>query len=287
MFRMRILAQGQRALRPRSGVVSRNVRFASQDAGGAATQSPGGIGGLAGGVVGGFTATAIMYSYYHFSGAKSTIQAAQQYKSYADSATDSLKVKFEEQTPDANQALQTLKEAAQKYASFIPGARQYVDAAFKDLESVKQKHGDEVDKIVSEAYGELRDVSKQGMNLEAAGQVWSVLSKHLERLFSLGGDAAEDILNNHPELKQKLGGSTDQLKQLGEKYGPKAKQQVDETWKQVQDIINTGLRPDNIEKIRSLVQDRAKEIRKMGEEVYSKEVKSESSGGESTEGEKK
>ena len=199
---------------------------------------------------------------------RSAVQTAQNTQSYIDSATSSLKVQFEDKTPDANTALSTLKEAAQKYASFIPGARQYVDSAFKDLESIKQKHGEEVDKVVNEAYGELRDVSKKGMNFEAATEMYSILSKHMETLFNLASDAGEDILNNHPELKEKLGGSTDQLKQLGEKYGPKARQQIDETWKQVQDIINTGLNPSNIEKIRSLVQDKMKEIRRMGEEVY-------------------
>lgn len=38
-----------------------------------------------------------------------------------------------------------------------------------------------------------------------------------------GKDAAEDVLENHPQLKEKLGGSADQLKQLGEQIGPKAK----------------------------------------------------------------
>ena len=38
--------------------------------------------------------------------------------------TSSLKVKFEEKTPDdVNQAIQTLKETAQKYASFVPGGQ--------------------------------------------------------------------------------------------------------------------------------------------------------------------
>ncbi|KAK3051514.1 hypothetical protein LTR09_007169 [Extremus antarcticus] len=282
MFRTRAIAQAQRTLRTRSTTINRNVRFATQDASPAA--AGGGSGALAGGVAGALAASGIFYGYYHFSGARTAVQYAQQTKSYVDSATNSLKVQFEEKTPDSNQALQTLKDAAKKYAAFIPGASQYLDTAFKDLESVKQKHSDEVDKIVSEAYGELRDASKKGMNFEAATEVYSILSKHLERLFSLAGDAGEDILNNHPQLKEKLGGSTDQLKQLGEKYGPKARQQIDETWKQVQDIINTGLRPDNIEKIRNLLQDKVKEIRKMGEEAYeegkdqAKEVKEQAKG---------
>src|SRR5262249_15147412 len=83
--------------------------------------------------------------------------------------------------------------------------------------------GPEVDNIVSEAYGELRDASQNGLNMQTAGQVYQTLMKHLQRLLELGKDAAEDVLENHPQLKDKLGGSADQLKQLGEQIGPKAK----------------------------------------------------------------
>ena len=142
------------------------------------------------------------YAWYHFSGAKASLQTAKQAKGYVDSAVDSLKVKFNETTPGTNDALNTLREAANKYASFIPGGRDYVDRAFKDLDSIRTKHSGEVDQIVSEAYGELRNVSKKGISLETAGDTVNVLSKHLQRLLSLAGDAAEDILNNHPQLKE-------------------------------------------------------------------------------------
>ena len=88
---------------------------------------------------------------------------------------------------------------------------------------MRKRHGPEVDNVVSEAYGELRDASKNGLNMQTAGQVYQILTKHLERLLELGKDAAEDVLENHPQLKDKLGGSADQLKQLGEQLGPKAK----------------------------------------------------------------
>ena len=78
------------------------------------------------------------YGYYHFSGAKSAVATAKSAKSYIDSATDSLKVKLEEKTPEANQAIETLRQSANKYASFVPGGRAYVDAAFQDLESVRK-----------------------------------------------------------------------------------------------------------------------------------------------------
>lgn len=257
--------RAHRVLRANGPAIKRNVRFATDNA---APSSAAGSGALTGGLVGGGTALVVMYGWYQFSGAKSAIQTAQQTKAYITKATDSLKIKFDENTPDTNQALETLKQSAKKYAAFVPGASQYVDTAFNDLDVIRKKHGSEVDNIVSEAYGELRDVSKKGLNMEAAGDTLNVLSKHLERLFSLGGDAAEDILNNHPELKEKLGGSADQLKQLGERLGPEAKKQVDETWQQISDIAKQGLQAGSIAQIYSLVQEKSQKLREMGEQAF-------------------
>lgn len=250
--------------------MGRNVRarFVSETAQKATPNTAAGSGAITGGLVGGSVAAAIGYGWYHFSGVKSAVQYAQTAKSYIDSGTETFKVKFEEKTPDTNQAIQTLKETAQKYASFIPGGRVYVDSAFDDLESIREKHGDEVDQIVRDAYGELREASKRGMNLDAAGEMWRILSKRMEQLANLSGDAAEDVLNNHPELKKKLGGSTEQLKQMGQRYGPEAKRQVDETWEQVNELVKSGLSVDTADRARRLVQEKVQKIRELGEKAF-------------------
>ena len=228
MFTTRAVRIASRGANVRSPIVKRKVqvRFASETAQKATPSTPSGAGAVTGGLVGGTVALAVAYGWYQFSGAKSALQTAKQAKSYIDSGVDSFKVKFEEKTPDTNQAIQTLKETAQKYASFVPGGRGYVDSAFNDLESIRQKHGGEVDQIVSETYSELRDASKKGMSMETAGEIWNILTKRIEQLSSLAGDAAEDILEHHPKLKEQLGGSTEQLKQLGQRVGPEAKKQV-------------------------------------------------------------
>ncbi|KAK3717195.1 hypothetical protein LTR37_005904 [Vermiconidia calcicola] len=268
MISSRALARAPRAaraIRANAAPIKRSTRFASSTA---APETGAGSGAITGGLVGGAAALAVGYGFYHFSGAKSAVQTASQAKGYFDNATDSLKVKFDEKTPDTNQAIQTLRETANKYASFIPGGRGYVDSAFNDLESIRKKHGDEVDKIVSEAYSELRDVSKKGVSMDSARDTYNVLAKHVERLFSLAGDASEDIMNNHPELKEKLGGSTDQLKQLGERLGPEAKKQVDETWKEINDILQQGMRADTVMRVWTLVQEKTQQLSKMGEQAF-------------------
>lgn len=223
---------------------------------------------MTGGLAGAGAALAVGYAWYHFSGAKTAVNTAKEAQSYITYAKDTLKVQFQEKTPDTNQALQTLKDASLKYASFIPGGRGYVESAFNDLETIRQKHGSEVDNIVRDAYEELRDASKKGLSLDTASETTSILSKHFERLLSLAGDAGEEILNNHPELKQKLGGSTEQLKQLADRVGPEAKKQVDETWQQIREVVQQGLTIDSAYKVQSLVQEKMEKIRKMGEEAF-------------------
>lgn len=239
------------------------MRFAS-----ATPETSSGAGALTGGLAGGGAALVITYAWYSLSGAKSAVQTAKEAQGYINSAKDSLKVQFQDKTPDTNQAIETLKQTALKYAGWVPGGKAYVDSAFRDLESVRQKHGTEVDNIVSETYEELRDVSKKGFNLDTASETYNVLSKQFERLLSLAGDASEDILNNHPELKQKVGGSADQLKQLGQRLGPEAKKEVDETWKQVREVVQGGLTIDSADKIRRMIQEKTQKLREMGEQAF-------------------
>ncbi|KAK5118052.1 hypothetical protein LTR62_004098 [Meristemomyces frigidus] len=269
MYTTRAIARSSRAVRIPTAPLRRNVRFASDSAASQASstaQNPALIGaaaGLAGGMVG-------FYILYQVSGAAKAARTASQVKSYVDGAGNSLKATFKENTPDANEAIEFLHETANKYARWLPGGREYTDKVFQDIEIVRKRHGDEVDQIVQEAYGELRDVSKQGMNLQTMSSTWDVLSKHLQRLMSLAGDAAQDILNNHPQLKEKLGGSFDNLKQLGDQLGPEAKKQVDETWKEVNDIVKEGLNFSSAERVYKLVQDKEQQLRKMGKQAFDK-----------------
>ena len=175
---------------------------------------------------------------------------------------------FKESSPDPNVALEWLRSTAKSYAAFIPGASGYVDSTFDDLDAVRNKHGKEVDNIIKEAYAELKDISQEGMSMTAAQKAWDILQKHLRRISELAGDAASDIINNHPALKDKFGGSLDQLKQMGDKYGPEAKKQVDETWDQIRDIVKSGVSTVTIPKIQSLVQEKMQKIQELGGKVW-------------------
>lgn len=193
-------------------------------------------------------------------------QAQNTFKSYGQ------KIKSSSPDFEPNEAIEWLRSTAKSYAGIIPGASGYIDSAFDDIDAIRQKHGKEVDDIVKEAYNELKDVSQEGMTISAATKAWEILQKHLKRIGELAGDAAQDIINNHPALKEKVGGNLDQLKQMGDKYGPEAKKQVDETWDQIREIMKTGISATTIPKVQKLVQDKVQKIQELGGKVYDQAI---------------
>jgi len=221
---------------------------------------------LVGGLTGGAIVLAAGYGYYHFSGAKTLVNTAHSTKAQFDQLTESLK----KSTPEPNEALKWLKQTATSYASFIPGGKHYVDTAFKDLETIQEKHSGEVDEIVSKTYDQLKATSAKGMNIQTANEAWGILQDALKKIGELAGDSANEILNNHPELKDKIGGNLDKLKSMGDSLGPEAKKQVDETWSQIRDIVKGGVGVEAIAKIKKLVQDKTSQIQKLGDEAWSK-----------------
>lgn len=220
-----------------------------------------------GAVSGAAAALTVGYIFYRQSGAAEIVSATKTTKSYVNSATQKLK----EQTPEPNEALEWLRNMAQSYAAFIPGAKGYVDSAVNDLDAIRAKHGDEVDKIIREAYEEMRSVLGNGdVSLVTAHKTWDVIIKHMSRIGDLAGDASQQIMDNHPALKEKVGGNIDKLKEYGDKYGPEAKKEVDRTWQQISDVIKTGVSAANIEKIKSIVQEKVDKLKKLGDEAWDK-----------------
>jgi hypothetical protein len=187
------------------------------------TPPPSASGALTGAVAGGATAFALGYGWYWYSGTRTVVSSAQEAQKYMQSTQEQFKKQFQDKAPNPNEALRWLRQVTTYYAGFLPGASGLVNTTFDDLDRIRDKHGEEVDKIVSEAYDELKGVSQKGMNLQVAQQAWEILQKHIKKIGELAGDAAEDIINNHPELKKAVGGNIDKLKQYGDAYGPEAK----------------------------------------------------------------
>ena len=263
----RMAFRSTRALRLRQPVrfnQRQNVRFQSSEA----AKQGGGNGALFGGLAGGSAALVIGFMFYHFSGARGVVNSIHSAKSTANDAF----AKTTQYAPEPGQAVQWLKETVTSYTRFIPGASTYVDRAFDDLEKIRARHEGEVDEIVQETYYELKNVTKSGFTAESASQAWEVISATFVRIGQLAGDAFEDIIENHPQLKEKIGGQYSQLKQMGEQYGPEAKKQVDETWNEIQNILKSGFSVDSFSKIQKLVQDKSQQIQKYGDQAWQKGI---------------
>jgi hypothetical protein len=241
-----------------------NSRLQSTASGSASSASnPALIGGVAGGAV----AFATGYTWYYYSGIKTLVDANKQASEYIEQA----KKRLSEAAPEPNQAYSWLKDTVNRYAAFIPGARGYVDTVFNDLERIRDNHAKEFDEVVKDAYNELKDVSKKGgSTTDAAFETFRILKKHLDRLLDLAGDAGEDILNNHPQLKEKVGGSFDQLKEMADAYGPQAKEEVNKTWEQVSDIVKRGASVESAEQVKKLIDEKKDKLRKLGDEAWQK-----------------
>lgn len=200
-------------------------------------------------------------------GAKTVVNTAKQTQAKFKSYTESLKSSSPDFEP--SKAIEWLRSTAKSYAAIIPGASGYIDSAFDDIDAIRHKHGKEVDSILKEAYNELREITSQdGMTVASAAKGWDVLQRYIQRIAELAGDAGQDIMNNHPALKARVGGSLDQLKQMGDKYGPEAKKQVEETTQQIKEIMKNGMSVDSIPKIQSIVQDKTKKVQEIGGKVW-------------------
>lgn len=226
------------------------------------------------GIVGGVVGAGVAYGIYSFTPAGRTASKINKAAVEASKAYEAAAKKLQANTPSPDQAVDSIKQFAYSYVAWIPGGRGYVDAAFKDWETVREKHKEEADKIVSDTYEQLKDVSKSGLSLEAVSKATEVLADASKKIASLGGEAISEILDNHPQIKEKFGGSIDKLQQMGEQYGPEAKKQVDQTWGQVKDIFAGGVSAANLDKVRKLIEDKVQQVSKLGDEAWKKGLES-------------
>lgn len=141
---------------------------------------------------------------------------------------------------------------------------------FNDLDKVQAKHGDEVDKIVMNTYNDLKAASKSGMSMETATKSWEILEKAMGQLGELASDSAGEILDEHPQLKEKFGGGLDQLKSMADSYGPDAKKELDQTYQQIKDVVKGGVSMESINKVKKLIEEKTEKVKAMGDEAWKK-----------------
>lgn len=222
------------------------------------------------GAVGGLVGASVAYGIYSFTPAGRTASKINKAAVEASKKYDAAAKTLQNNAPSADQAVDAIKQFAYSYAAWIPGGKGYVDTAFKDWETVRDSHKDEVDAIVNDTYKKLGEVSKSGLSLETASKAVDVLTEMSKRIAELSGEALSDILDNHPKVKEKFGGSVEQLQSMAKNYGPEAKKQVDQTWSQVKDIFAGGFSEDNLTKAKKLIEEKVQQIKQLGDEAWKK-----------------
>lgn len=225
---------------------------------------------LGAGIAGGVAGALLFYGAYTFTPAGRTASKVNKVAKDAELKYLAASKKLQENTPSADDAVSYIKQFAYSYVAWIPGGRAYVDTAFNDWAKVRENHKEEADQLVNDAYKQFQDVAKAGLSLEAMSKAYEVIADLTKKVANLSADAFTDIIDNHPQIKEKLGGNVDQLKEMGEKYGPEAKKQVDETWKQLKDLISGGFDASTITKARSLIDEKVKQVQKLGDEAWKK-----------------
>ncbi|RYP79945.1 hypothetical protein DL769_002704 [Monosporascus sp. CRB-8-3] len=225
---------------------------------------------FAAGLAGGVAAATLMYGAYYVSPSGKLIRTINKGSKEASKKYQEASQKLQSTTPDADQAINYIKEFCYSYVTWVPGGRQAVDTVFKDVDTLRQNHRDEVNQLINDAYRQFQDLSKSGLSMETASKAFDILADLSKKFGNLAGDALTDILDNHPQIKQRFGGSIDQLKQMGEEYGPEAKRQVDQTWQQVKEIMGGGLTTANLDKARRLVEEKVEQVQKLGDEAWKK-----------------
>ncbi|KAI0906553.1 hypothetical protein F4823DRAFT_72037 [Ustulina deusta] len=247
------------------------VRFQSSSSASTSSNVAGqGSSHITAGVAGGLVASITLYGIYLVTPSGKMHRTINRSVNEIHQKYDEVAKKLQGQTPDVDGAVKYMKEFAYSYVAWVPGGRHYVDVVFRDVETLKENHREEVSQIVSDAYKQFQDLSKSGVGLGAASKAYNILSDLSKKFGDLAGNALTDILDNHPQAKEKFGGSIDQLKELGENYGPEAKKQVDQTWKQAKEILGGGVSAANLDKVRRLVEGKIQQVRKLGDEAWNK-----------------
>lgn len=166
-----------------------------------------------------------------------------------------------------------LRSTTTSYAAFIPGAKGVVDSAFDDLDKVQAKHGKEVEQVVNRAYKELQEASKSGVSMETATKSWEILEKAMKELGELAADSASEVLDNHPKLKEQVGGNLDKLKEMADGYGgEEAKKELSDTYEKIRDAVKGGVSAESLAKVQAVIKEKTEKVKKLGDEAWKKGV---------------
>ncbi|KAL7272048.1 hypothetical protein RUND412_005160 [Rhizina undulata] len=224
------------------------------------------VSGIAAGATGGLVTLLIGYIWYNVSGTKKVIDASKR----AIDSIESIQATITELTPSPAIALPFIHSAVKEYSLLIPDGGNALDTAFDELYIISDEPG-EAEIILIDTYKDLKKyLQKEGMTQDSAKKASEIVRRGALKLKELGKDVGYQILEKYPQLKEKIGSSLSQLRNLGKKYGSDGQKIVDETYKQVQDIADKDLSLEAINSAANVVNAKTEELKELGGKLSDK-----------------
>merc|ERR1711939_58280 len=232
---------------------------------------------LAAGVAGGAVVILAGYGYYYFSGAKTAVDSV---RTVSQTAKD-VKNKAVQSIPSPKAMIGFIRSAVHTYAAAIPGAGYLVDSTFDQLDTIAEKHGPEVEKIIKDVYNDISKAAQKGGD-KTSDQIMAAVQEAVSKMQKLASQTADStlkpLMDKNPQLKSAINDSLGELQHFGDRYGPEARKIADDTINQLKQLSDKGLNAESLTKASSLVQEKLQQIKDLGakasSEAYQKAAES-------------
>lgn len=116
---------------------------------------------------------------------------------------------------------------------------------------------------MSATYNEIWQVIEKGGD-NTTQKVNDILTRRAKELKDVSVDAGQQILEDYPEVREKLGGAFNEVSGWAEQYGPEAKKQAQEVYGEIKKILESGVSIESLNRARKLVEDKKEEAKKLG-----------------------
>jgi len=164
---------------------------------------------IASGISGGITGASLLYGIYTFTPSGRITSKINKAAREADKKYQQAAAAIKDKASSTDEAIDRLRQFYYSYVVLIPGGRYYVDITFKDFDSIRESYGEDIDKLVNEVYTEFQDITKSGLSVKAVSKIYEALTDLGQKLAKLVASATNKILDNYPQIKEKVGGLID------------------------------------------------------------------------------
>ena len=154
-----------------------------------------------GGLLGCAASAAVLlgvHLWYEFAGAEQAILVAKSAKLCVNNMADEIITSQKAGTYSADEALDVLRRTTLAYAGSIPGGAPFVERIFQEVNMVRKQRGQEVDRVLREAYVELTFAAARSAT---AVNMRNIILSKLVKLSGFASRSVQDIVARNPQLR--------------------------------------------------------------------------------------